>query len=46
MRRGSGGWATGMRFGGQRNRYPEEYALLKAERDGEYHEQPEAFMES
>jgi hypothetical protein len=35
-----------MRFGGQRNRYPEEYALLKAERDDEYHEQPEAFMES
>jgi hypothetical protein len=30
-----------MRFGGQRNRYPKEYALLRAERGGEPYEQPE-----
>jgi len=26
-----------------RNRYPKEYALLRAERGGEPYEQPEAF---
>jgi hypothetical protein len=32
-----------MRFGGQRNRYPKEYALLRAERGGEYYEQRDEF---
>ena len=32
-----------MRFGGQRNRYTGEYALLRAERGGELYEQPEVF---
>ena len=38
-----GGFAAGMRLGSLRNRYPEEYAVLGAERNGEPYEQPEAF---
>ncbi|CAA9448798.1 MAG: hypothetical protein AVDCRST_MAG28-1148 [uncultured Rubrobacteraceae bacterium] len=45
MQRGPDGWATSMRFGGQRNRYTGVYALLRAERDGEYHEQRDMFVE-
>ncbi len=34
-------WATGMWFGSLRNKHPEEYQLLKAERDGELYDQEE-----
>jgi hypothetical protein len=33
-------------LGGQRNRYTGEYALLRAERDGEYHDQWQMFLET
>jgi hypothetical protein len=42
---GPSSWATGMRFGSLRNKYPEEYRLLKAERDGELYDQQELFEE-
>jgi hypothetical protein len=38
--------ATGMWFGSLRNKYPEEYGLLKAEREGELYEQQEMFGET
>ena len=40
---GPSSWATGMWFGSLRNKYPREYQLLKAERDGELYEQQEMF---
>ena len=40
---GPSSWATGMWFGSLRNKYPQEYQLLKAERDGELYEQQEMF---
>ena len=43
VHRGPSSWATGMWFGSLRNRNPEEYALLKAERDGELYEEREMF---
>jgi hypothetical protein len=42
---GPSSWATGMWFGSLRNKYPEEYRLLKAERDGELYEQQGMFGE-
>jgi hypothetical protein len=41
VHRGAGGMAGGMWFGSLRARYPEEYGLLRAERDG--YEQREIF---
>lgn len=39
-------WATGMWFGSlRRYKYPEEYRLLKAERDGELYDQQGMFGE-
>ncbi len=43
--RGPNSWITGMWFGGLRNRYPEEYRLLRAERDGELYDQEDLFAE-
>ena len=37
--------AGGMWFGSLRNKYPGEYGLLKAEREGELYEQQEMFGE-
>lgn len=45
VHRGPNSSATGMWFGSLRNRHPEEYRLLKAERHGELYEQPEMFGE-
>lgn len=39
MHRGVGGPATGMWSGNLKNKYPEEYAMLKAECEGELYEQ-------
>jgi hypothetical protein len=41
VHRGAGGMAGGMWYGSLRARYPEEYRLLKAEREG--YEQKELF---
>ena len=38
---GPSSWATGMWFGSLKNKYSEEYALMKAERDGELYDQEE-----
>lgn len=38
---GTGGFAAGMWFGSLRYKYPEEYRMMKAERDGEFYEQQE-----
>ena len=43
VHRGPSSWATGMWFGSLRNKHPEEYRLLKAERDGELYEQQDMF---
>ena len=43
VHRGASSMATGMWYGSLRNKYPEEYQLLKAERDGELYDQEEMF---
>lgn len=42
---GVGGSAAGMRFGNLKKKYPEEYAMLKAECEGELYEQQELLKE-
>lgn len=43
VHRGPRNWASAMHFGQLRNRYPEEYCLLEAERDGEFYDQEDLF---